>query len=249
MDRKWKGHVEVAPNCPRCASSNTKFCYYNNYSLSQPRYFCKSCRRYWTKGGSLRNVPVGGGCRKSRRSKSSRIDRRSISSPSGGDTMFEETGNSNAADIDLAVVFANFLNQETSFHPESSEEFVSGNNSLTSDSDTAAGELEFLPPADDMFLQDSDMLQEFGYDHILEEHQENQEMNEFGLQSLLGDELVQDALWSEANNTHVAHYSTSSNVTWQPEEFDSLIATDDQLKSPANLMIDNVWSSFDLSGF
>ncbi|KAK8962605.1 Dof zinc finger protein DOF5.7 [Platanthera guangdongensis] len=58
--------------CPRCNSPNTKFCYYNNYSLSQPRYFCKSCRRYWTKGGSLRNVPVGGGCRKSKtKSKSS----------------------------------------------------------------------------------------------------------------------------------------------------------------------------------
>ncbi|KAG0518262.1 hypothetical protein BDA96_09G160700 [Sorghum bicolor] len=61
--------VEVAPSCPRCDSPNTKFCYYNNYSLSQPRYFCKGCRRYWTKGGSLRNVPVGGGCRKNRRGK------------------------------------------------------------------------------------------------------------------------------------------------------------------------------------
>ncbi|PIN07396.1 hypothetical protein CDL12_20043 [Handroanthus impetiginosus] len=57
--------------CPRCDSSNTKFCYYNNYSLSQPRYFCKSCRRYWTHGGTLRNVPVGGGCRKSKRPKPS----------------------------------------------------------------------------------------------------------------------------------------------------------------------------------
>ncbi|RRT35603.1 hypothetical protein B296_00040477 [Ensete ventricosum] len=71
-DRRWKPIVELAPNCPRCHSSNTKFCYYNNYSLSQPRYFCKGCRRYWTKGGSLRNVPVGGGCRKSRRAKSTR---------------------------------------------------------------------------------------------------------------------------------------------------------------------------------
>ncbi|XP_066363725.1 uncharacterized protein [Miscanthus floridulus] len=61
--------VEVAPSCPRCHSPNTKFCYYNNYSLSQPRYFCKGCRRYWTRGGSLRNVPVGGGCRKNRRGK------------------------------------------------------------------------------------------------------------------------------------------------------------------------------------
>uniref|UniRef100_M1CWN7 Dof zinc finger protein n=1 Tax=Solanum tuberosum TaxID=4113 RepID=M1CWN7_SOLTU len=53
--------------CPRCDSNNTKFCYYNNYSLTQPRYFCKTCRRYWTQGGTLRNVPVGGGCRKGKR--------------------------------------------------------------------------------------------------------------------------------------------------------------------------------------
>lgn len=52
--------------CPRCESSNTKFCYYNNYNLTQPRHFCKTCRRYWTKGGALRNVPIGGGCRKNK---------------------------------------------------------------------------------------------------------------------------------------------------------------------------------------
>ncbi|CAL9086632.1 unnamed protein product [Musa acuminata var. zebrina] len=52
--------------CPRCDSTNTKFCYYNNYNLTQPRHFCKTCRRYWTKGGALRNVPIGGGCRKTR---------------------------------------------------------------------------------------------------------------------------------------------------------------------------------------
>ncbi|NP_001142926.1 Dof zinc finger protein 4 [Zea mays] len=58
----------AAVKCPRCESTNTKFCYYNNYNLSQPRHFCKGCRRYWTKGGVLRNVPVGGGCRKAKRS-------------------------------------------------------------------------------------------------------------------------------------------------------------------------------------
>ncbi|KAI3760903.1 hypothetical protein L1987_51305 [Smallanthus sonchifolius] len=52
--------------CPRCDSSHTKFCYYNNYNLTQPRHFCKTCRRYWTKGGALRNVPIGGGCRKNK---------------------------------------------------------------------------------------------------------------------------------------------------------------------------------------
>ncbi|KAK9164364.1 hypothetical protein Syun_005266 [Stephania yunnanensis] len=54
--------------CPRCDSSNTKFCYYNNYNLTQPRHFCKTCRRYWTKGGALRNIPIGGGCRKNKTS-------------------------------------------------------------------------------------------------------------------------------------------------------------------------------------
>lgn len=57
--------------CPRCRSTNTKFCYYNNYNTSQPRHFCKGCRRYWTKGGTLRNVPVGGGTRKKPSSSSS----------------------------------------------------------------------------------------------------------------------------------------------------------------------------------
>ncbi|XP_073130731.1 dof zinc finger protein DOF4.6-like [Henckelia pumila] len=70
-ERKVKPHKEQALNCPRCNSTNTKFCYYNNYSLSQPRYFCKTCRRYWTEGGSLRNIPVGGGSRKNKRSSAS----------------------------------------------------------------------------------------------------------------------------------------------------------------------------------
>ncbi|KAL3631979.1 hypothetical protein CASFOL_024963 [Castilleja foliolosa] len=57
--------------CPRCDSANTKFCYYNNYNLSQPRHFCKNCKRYWTKGGTLRNIPVGGGSRKNAKRSSS----------------------------------------------------------------------------------------------------------------------------------------------------------------------------------
>ncbi|GFY90766.1 Dof-type zinc finger DNA-binding family protein [Actinidia rufa] len=73
---------EQALKCPRCDSPNTKFCYYNNYSLTQPRHFCKTCRRYWTKGGAIRNVPIGGGCRKHKKgSKSS-----SSSSFSGDDS-------------------------------------------------------------------------------------------------------------------------------------------------------------------
>ncbi|XP_021895858.1 dof zinc finger protein DOF5.6-like [Carica papaya] len=62
--------AESPLKCPRCDSTNTKFCYYNNYNKSQPRHFCKTCKRHWTKGGTLRNVPVGGG-RKNKRLKTS----------------------------------------------------------------------------------------------------------------------------------------------------------------------------------
>ncbi|CAM8876650.1 unnamed protein product [Rhodiola kirilowii] len=57
--------------CPRCNSMETKFCYYNNYNVNQPRHFCKKCQRYWTAGGSMRNVPVGSGRRKSKSSSGS----------------------------------------------------------------------------------------------------------------------------------------------------------------------------------
>lgn len=56
--------------CPRCGSDDTKFCYYNNYNIKQPRYYCKGCQRYWTAGGALRDVPVGAGRRKNKATKS-----------------------------------------------------------------------------------------------------------------------------------------------------------------------------------
>ncbi|MCD7451543.1 hypothetical protein HAX54_012529 [Datura stramonium] len=136
----WKPNVELAPACPRCGSTNTKFCYYNNYSLTQPRYFCKGCRRYWTKGGSLRNVPIGGGCRKSRRGKSSSstihhhhqhgLVSRNLGhgvclNPTNIDHNDQSTSNSfdhhhhQGPSIDLALVYANFLNSSNNSKPSS----------------------------------------------------------------------------------------------------------------------------------
>jgi hypothetical protein len=142
--RRYRPNVEVAPSCPRCDSPNTKFCYYNNYSLSQPRYFCKACRRYWTKGGSLRNVPVGGRCRKNRRGKSARQALAGAVGTAGGsgaafshrfpgavrpDLILEGmVGNpaglgnhpavsavkpADGSAIDLALLYAKFLNHQT----------------------------------------------------------------------------------------------------------------------------------------
>ncbi|KAL3636501.1 hypothetical protein CASFOL_018800 [Castilleja foliolosa] len=68
--------------CPRCDSANTKFCYYNNYNFSQPRHYCKSCRRYWTHGGTLRDIPVGGGRR--RNAKRCRTGNTPTASTGGG---------------------------------------------------------------------------------------------------------------------------------------------------------------------
>ncbi|CAH9065305.1 unnamed protein product [Cuscuta europaea] len=79
---------DAALKCPRCDSNNTKFCYFNNYSLSQPRHFCKTCRRYWTRGGALRNVPVGGGCRRNKRS--SKVSR--SKSPARGEQQSNNGG-------------------------------------------------------------------------------------------------------------------------------------------------------------
>ncbi|KAG6547685.1 hypothetical protein Mapa_011135 [Marchantia paleacea] len=63
---KFPRRPENAVACPRCHSFETKFCYYNNYNVNQPRHFCKHCQRYWTAGGTLRNVPVGAGRRKNK---------------------------------------------------------------------------------------------------------------------------------------------------------------------------------------
>lgn len=72
-DENKQCHPRPPPQqqCPRCESLDTKFCYYNNYSLLQPRYFCKACKRSWTQGGTLRNIPIGGHSRRGKRSKSS----------------------------------------------------------------------------------------------------------------------------------------------------------------------------------
>ncbi|KAF7809406.1 dof zinc finger protein DOF5.7 [Senna tora] len=83
---------EQGLKCPRCDSPNTKFCYYNNYSLTQPRHFCKTCRRYWTKGGALRNVPIGGGCRKNKKVKASTSSRVPGESTEVGGFKFFQSG-------------------------------------------------------------------------------------------------------------------------------------------------------------
>lgn len=49
------GHSKVkrppgVQQCPRCNSKNTKFCYYNNYNVKQPRYYCRVSSRQHSSG-------------------------------------------------------------------------------------------------------------------------------------------------------------------------------------------------------
>uniref|UniRef100_A0A5B7ABA4 Dof zinc finger protein n=1 Tax=Davidia involucrata TaxID=16924 RepID=A0A5B7ABA4_DAVIN len=102
---------EAAQKCPRCESTNTKFCYFNNYSLTQPRHFCKTCRRYWTRGGALRSVPVGGGCRRNKRSKGSSSSKSPASSSDRGQTAAASTSTVSSSGT------ANLLGLSPQIHP------------------------------------------------------------------------------------------------------------------------------------
>ncbi|GLU16572.1 hypothetical protein SLE2022_329990 [Rubroshorea leprosula] len=267
IGRNWKSTVELAPNCPRCASSNTKFCYYNNYSLSQPRYFCKGCRRYWTKGGSLRNIPVGGGCRRNRRANSARIsqtDRGSSKTLNSfvpnrnapeSDPM-SETGSSNgSSDIDLAVVFANFLNnndddENASFSPEFVSQESAPVNETNSNSLKPDGSQNPSDPIQEMPQLLEGNIQTRPQEQSVQEFWET-DMNPFGLQNLVNDEAVQDAPWPDAATTSTA---TAANLSWQPvmqmQEFNSFSGDHDLLKNfSANLATDNWSTHFDPTNF
>lgn len=130
LERKIRPHKEQALNCPRCNSTNTKFCYYNNYSLTQPRYFCKTCRRYWTEGGSLRNIPVGGGSRKNKRPSSSSS---TISSSNSAPTLpnkIPDLPHQNPKSTTLNPQDLNLAFPSSSHHHQQ-DHFSSSNNNLS----------------------------------------------------------------------------------------------------------------------
>nr|GME04715.1 dof zinc finger protein DOF3.5-like [Ipomoea batatas] len=244
MDRKWKPNIELAPNCPRCASTNTKFCYYNNYSLSQPRYFCKGCRRYWTKGGSLRNVPVGGGCRKTRRSKSARQAAEQHRSnahhaPGGG----LDSGSAGAEEIDMAAVFAKYLNQGD-LSPSGATSSTSASMALSSlDSESQVDELLLLDYQEDpspLFLDQAVELQESSPQASInvQEHLLDYNQSALDLQALLEDDQWPNFAWQQPM------IQQQDLGTFFGDNNDLVYPTKGSTTLPNN----DVWGSFDLSG-
>ncbi|KAJ7976216.1 Dof zinc finger protein [Quillaja saponaria] len=287
MERGWKPSVEISPNCPRCGSSNTKFCYYNNYSLTQPRYFCKGCRRYWTKGGSLRNVPVGGGCRKNRRSSKTitlsgdGINKKDLLSYNGGisndpiavgdsyeprrNSLVESTSSSmmpHGSNIDLALVYANFLKQKpdsrtsfekpemgTNFHPSSSSSTNYGSRSITLPQElgVTAGCSSLVEQSTESHLSLTDQMYFCGLNSIpMQKHQDRVEQClahdaiNFDLPPLPGEEAVglsQDIMCSNSHELMINHDLQATQPPVLGHEADH---------DPADLFIGN-WSPFDLS--
>ncbi|KAL8225593.1 hypothetical protein R6Q57_018150 [Mikania cordata] len=234
MENRWKPSVEIAPNCPRCASSNTKFCYYNNYSLSQPRYFCKGCRRYWTKGGSLRNVPVGGGCRKNRRSRSARSMSAGVSyvnnSGFSGDSANESPERSN---IDLADMFAKFLNQNSD---QPNHETVADDSSSRNGDSSCGNEAQLCGLTEEYELQNFVNLSFTSEDNQIDEFIA-QNTNLIDLHGILNEELPQDVYWS--NDT-----TTFSCLAWQ-HDFEPFICNNDGFNMSTDVVNED-WSSTSL---
>ncbi|ERN16081.1 hypothetical protein AMTR_s00030p00153440 [Amborella trichopoda] len=240
MDRRWKGGIESAPHCPRCDSPNTKFCYYNNYSLTQPRYFCKSCRRYWTKGGSLRNVPVGGGCRKNRRSKPSKVtgnsnpSNRSSESANSGEELMEnwpdfseipansEPENSGAS-IDLAMVYARFLRPTDTTGNSSSSDSMLQVPDLVSETPILDPELDIALDHGKMFRHGNSMDQGIlgtqligGFDEMkIRDISNSSSSCEYNHGFISG---FNDILWPNySNNNNVGPLISSTNCNWQEQ--------------------------------
>ncbi|XP_047307259.1 dof zinc finger protein DOF3.5 [Impatiens glandulifera] len=264
QERRWKPNVEIAPNCPRCASSNTKFCYYNNYSLSQPRYFCKSCRRYWTKGGSLRNVPVGGGCRKSRRSKAA--GNRGSNLPGSTNSMGQANGDpsingSDGPDIDLAAVFAKFLNDSPDGDQNPGFSGGSGSDTFPEIQDDATGGgmmmMGDVDPVWDSGRVFEGMVPDMGHDNQSELGMfgigEDDGFNPVCLQSMLSDEIMntgQDILWHDPIN--VASFGWElPMVGGQQQQFQDFgaLPSDEGDQMAKISSSDQNWGLFDLSGF
>ncbi|PHT99012.1 Dof zinc finger protein DOF5.3 [Capsicum chinense] len=103
----WKPNVELAPACPRCGSTNTKFCYYNNYSLTQPR----KSRRGKSSSNTIHN-------HHHHELISRNLGHGVCLNPTNIDHHNQSTSSSldhhHGPSIDLALVYSNFLNSANS---------------------------------------------------------------------------------------------------------------------------------------
>ncbi|KAJ0960180.1 hypothetical protein J5N97_002034 [Dioscorea zingiberensis] len=168
-------------------------------------------------------------------------------------------GGANGSDIDLAAVFAKFLNQDSSNEhdpnlvgSESIPDDVHEANALSDHSQISSNHAEdllesvelleglVLPDQDHQQLHEGDNIQNI----VGNQHHHDLSIHEFGLQGLLGDE---DVFWTD---TTASLTSSTTSFTWQELDNSFPSNDDDHMKistTTTNLCSDN-WSSLDFSG-
>ncbi|PON38780.1 hypothetical protein PanWU01x14_309730 [Parasponia andersonii] len=211
------------------------------------------------KGGSLRNVPVGGGYQKNRQSKSVKVpsrDHSSLSAYSPDSTELSESSNGDSglgsqsgSGIDLVIVFANFLNQNPNQLEPSSRNAVTFDSGILSNTYSAKQNrlltITNFESQQCLVLEETELVQELlapSQEEKIKEVNLGGEIDDFEFQNLLGDnqeeggELV---FWSD-----MAAAEAMPSFAWQPmahnlQELENFTSTN---------LANNIWNSFDFSG-
>lgn len=138
------------------------------------------------------------------------------------------TGGPNGSGIDMAEVFAKYLNPNSS----NGSDFTGTSDQVIEESDPFVLGISHGFSGSDP-SREEDQIQEFSGENPI-------------CFDMVSDELDQELLWSEAATT------TFPNFEWQPtvemQELGSFSTVDDQSKISANIIGDN-WSMFDLSAY
>ncbi|XP_058750690.1 dof zinc finger protein DOF3.1-like [Vicia villosa] len=231
-------HQLEVVNCPRCDSTNTKFCYYNNYNKSQPRHFCRACKRHWTKGGTLRNVPVGGVRKNKRVKKSTTISTSSKTtiSTSSKTTITTPTTTTSTSDTKTTPSMYEPLIHPPSFFPSqnlmntrdssqgNNEEFGIGNGIfLSSSMDLPQNQSLIFPFSNSSSLRSSNA---YNYGEEIKA-MEDSSLNNTVMPSTSGADAGAGAItqpWENIPATGNSGMEMSNYWSW--EDIDSLVSTD-----------------------
>lgn len=154
--------------------------------------------------------------------------------------------------IDLAAVFAKFLNNDQSSNNVSEEMNDRTNtpseaspDSLTSSSYRLENGIETQNFSDDVLDQEFQMTEGLAPSDSKQLHEEEPVQGFISPDLGSFDHIMEDLYWSDE--------SELSTLTWQPvaqlEDFDSPLLPIDQFKGSANLLSSDNWSYFDTTGF
>lgn len=163
----------------------------------------------------------------------------------------ESSPESGGPNIDMAAVFAKFLNYDQSSNNVSEEMNEPTNtpeashDSLTSSSYRFENGIETQNLSDDVLDQEFQMTEGLAPSDSKQLHEEEPVRGFISPDLASFDHIIEDRYWSDE--------SDFSTLAWQPvaelEDFDSPLLHVDQLKGSTNLLSSDNWSYFDTTGF